>query len=222
MATWREVGWSQAGWAPRLVLSIISGVGLLSSMAFGIGLFGSLAAGSGESIPWIVLGLAGIVWCCTLTAIWTSLQFFRKTLRAALAVIGAWWVAFALCVLLGGVVTGGGPDVATAVGVTFLIVLLAVAVAGTVWLPVRLLRRHTIGEPIFRRTGEVNVKCPGCGYSMVGLAHCQCPECGVEYTIDGLIGAQGYCVVKFGHREAPVSGDHGKAAQPGGQAGNQT
>ena len=34
--------------------------------------------------------------------------------------------------------------------------------------------------------------CPECGYSMNGLDNSACPECGRRYTLDELIGLQGY------------------------------
>ena len=44
--------------------------------------------------------------------------------------------------------------------------------------------------------GDIRVQCPGCGYSMVGLQSCQCPECGTIYTIDEIIGEQDYAVLR--------------------------
>ena len=52
--------------------------------------------------------------------------------------------------------------------------------------------RSTIGKRARDRAGEVSVHCPRCGYSMVGLERCQCPECGFVCTIDALIAAQEY------------------------------
>ncbi len=37
---------------------------------------------------------------------------------------------------------------------------------------------------------------PGCGYSLVGLETCQCPECGAAFTIDQLIRDQDYAVLR--------------------------
>ncbi len=39
---------------------------------------------------------------------------------------------------------------------------------------------------------EINVNCPACGYSLIGLRELRCPECGVEFVLDELIRAQDY------------------------------
>jgi hypothetical protein len=38
--------------------------------------------------------------------------------------------------------------------------------------------------------GLLDVRCPSCGYRMVGLRESRCPECGTAYTLDELIGRQ--------------------------------
>lgn len=40
--------------------------------------------------------------------------------------------------------------------------------------------------------GQVQVNCPKCGYSLVGLTELRCPECGERFTLDEIIAAQGY------------------------------
>lgn len=39
---------------------------------------------------------------------------------------------------------------------------------------------------------EINIHCPSCGYSLIGLRELRCPECGVEFVLDELIRAQDY------------------------------
>ena len=52
-----------------------------------------------------------------------------------------------------------------------------------------LLWRETPGERVERLTaaGSPAVACPLCGYSLVGLRECRCPECGTSYTIEQLL-----------------------------------
>jgi hypothetical protein len=68
---------------------------------------------------------------------------------------------------------------------------LLVGVAGVlaIWLPLAI-RIHT--SAIVGPEDIVNVRCPQCGYSLVGLTELRCPECGTRFTIDELIRAQGY------------------------------
>jgi uncharacterized membrane protein len=40
--------------------------------------------------------------------------------------------------------------------------------------------------------GRIQVRCLGCGYSMIGLREARCPECGRQYTLDELIAGQVY------------------------------
>jgi uncharacterized C2H2 Zn-finger protein len=47
-------------------------------------------------------------------------------------------------------------------------------------------------KPLLDADGQVNVRCPGCGYSLIGLRELRCPECGMQFTIDELIRAQRY------------------------------
>ena len=48
------------------------------------------------------------------------------------------------------------------------------------------------GRPVVGRDNLVRVKCPECGYSLIGLRDLRCPECGATFTIDELIRAQHY------------------------------
>jgi hypothetical protein len=69
------------------------------------------------------------------------------------------------------------------------IVLAGCAAFLFLWLP---LTYRGWAQPVEAESGEVNVICPKCGYSLVGLAELRCPECGERFTIDALIRAQDY------------------------------
>lgn len=69
------------------------------------------------------------------------------------------------------------------------LILIGAAAVLCVWLP---LAYRGAAEPVQAKTGEINVRCPKCGYSLVGLAELRCPECGERFTVDGIIRAQGY------------------------------
>jgi hypothetical protein len=47
--------------------------------------------------------------------------------------------------------------------------------------------------------GLPDVRCPSCGYRMVGLTESRCPECGTTYTLDELLARQ-----EFGPAQAPA------------------
>jgi hypothetical protein len=52
---------------------------------------------------------------------------------------------------------------------------------------------------------DVGVHCPRCGYSLAGLTHARCPECGVELTLDDLW--RRYVAVCAGKERAVVRGE---------------
>jgi hypothetical protein len=68
--------------------------------------------------------------------------------------------------------------------------LFAAALTLILWLPA--IHRLEVGKAVLGRRGDINVNCPQCGYSLIGLRDLKCPECGETFTIDELIRAQGY------------------------------
>jgi DNA-directed RNA polymerase subunit RPC12/RpoP len=46
--------------------------------------------------------------------------------------------------------------------------------------------------------GLPDIRCPACGYRMVGLREARCPECGRNYTLDELLAKQGFSRVPAG------------------------
>jgi hypothetical protein len=132
----------------------------------------------------IVLLLASAAWFFALTRIWASYRRLRRLLTTIFAVLGIWTVTPLLCVII---------DMTLRWGQDFLIggIILS-AIAATVLLITVKIYRHSAGRAIVTDTGDTNVDCPKCGYSMVGLHESRCPECGEQYTIDELIRRQDY------------------------------
>ena len=63
-------------------------------------------------------------------------------------------------------------------------ILIAGGIVILVWLPVAL--RLQRGKPVIGADNQVDVHCPSCGYSLVGLHQARCPECGWQTTLDEL------------------------------------
>lgn len=85
----------------------------------------------------------------------------------------------------------------------FTIAALVCASAGIlllVWLPVIFASetRAVRGE-----TGHVDIRCPKCGYSLIGLRELRCPECGEQFVLDELLERQGF-----------LTAAHADAAEP--------
>ena len=68
--------------------------------------------------------------------------------------------------------------------------LVAGAVTLLFWLPTA--QRLRLGRPVVNSENLVNVTCPHCGYSLIGLRDLRCPECGTQFSIDELIRRQNY------------------------------
>jgi hypothetical protein len=79
-------------------------------------------------------------------------------------------------ILIGGVVCVGG------------------AAAILVW--VQAAHRFARRRPLHNtQDGAIDLRCPSCGYRMVGLHESRCPECGTSYTLDELLARQHFATV---------------------------
>ena len=132
--------------------------------------------------------------------------------RLAAALTAVWVAAVVLCFAIEG--TFRGPTIPILLAVCILLCM-----GATVWLVESALHRLNTARPLVAPTGEINVECPACGYSMVGLDQCRCPECGAEYTIDDLIRRQGYGVLRFGRPAAETDEEPASRAVDGGLKG---
>jgi hypothetical protein len=74
--------------------------------------------------------------------------------------------------------------------VMFGVVLIGAGLVVLIW--VSALLRLARGRLVIAPDGQVDVRCPACGYRLVGLRDLRCPECGATFTIDELIRAQDY------------------------------
>jgi ribosomal protein L37E len=55
------------------------------------------------------------------------------------------------------------------------------------------IRRMSAGRPLLHSQDKhADVRCPECGYRMVGLYESRCPECGTGYTLDELVARQNF------------------------------
>jgi uncharacterized C2H2 Zn-finger protein len=161
--------------------ALLGGLAILGSSAIVIGTDFRVDA---EPIAVSALTISAVLWLVSLWLIW------RRVRR------GGAFVAPLVVTLVIGTLTGVGlfvvdevvRHVEELVGTGLL--LSAGALIVFVWTSTwhRLLR----GKPVLGRDGQVNVRCPSCGYSLIGLTELRCPECGTRFTIDELIRAQDY------------------------------
>jgi DNA-directed RNA polymerase subunit RPC12/RpoP len=88
--------------------------------------------------------------------------------------------------------------------------LVGAAAVLIVW--VQAVRQMAVGRPLRDRQDKLlDVRCPECGYRMVGLHESRCPECGRMYTLDELLARQNFAkpqaapAVPVAPAEVPVS-----------------
>jgi hypothetical protein len=176
----------QAGAGMRIILSLISGLVCSAGAMVGAWCY-SMRVGRSyvtDDCLGISFALAGLVWMAFLGLVWRGMARGVRIGRAIGATIVIWLNAIAFSVWLDRAIIGqeeyliGG------------IVLLAGAITIYAWAPILL----GLGakKPVISPEDLVNVECPSCGYSLIGLRELRCPECGAGFAIDELIRAQRY------------------------------
>ncbi len=125
-----------------------------------------------------------MVWLGFLGWLWGRVRLKRGLLKAVgqTAGIAVATVVFGLCL--------GSEWFRNAEVLIVASVLLAIGGVMLVWTAA--LARAASRRVAITTSGEVDVRCPCCGYLLIGLRELRCPECGETFTIDGLIRAQGY------------------------------
>lgn len=179
---WTDLQNGQAGWLPRVGLSLASAGGLFSLTFILMGLI-DLSLGLDEHHIAIGVALAGVAWCATLVLIWASFHKWRKLLKTMFCILGVWVVAIPSAVFVAETVRSEEFFIAS---------IIALAIGLTLFLLLTLGYRRGGGKSLALRDGVIDVRCPECGYSLVGLSECVCPECGNAMTIDELIRKQNY------------------------------
>ena len=199
---WRELVDGSAGPIVRSVVSIALG-GVLAAGALGLSFLlaavvpaWSRSYGRGPSptdeLVASTLALTSLLYIAALVWIWTRSQrnprheFWRALwmtllVVAAVAVLGFFIdqtepFRYAFDVLISTLLCLGG------------------AVVLLIWL--QAVRRFVQGRPLRDPDGTLDVRCPTCGYRMVGLHESRCPECGTTYTLDDLLSRQEFVTKK--------------------------
>jgi hypothetical protein len=185
VAIWRELRSGRAGWPVRLGLTVVATLVALALFAFATGLADAVDMRAGEGAVVVIMTIAGAAWLASIAVVWWQFRKWARLLRTALAIAGVWVLAVAAVALL---------DVNVARADGLIAGTLLSAVAATVGLLVVLAYRTFTGRAMRDELGGVRVSCPRCGYSMVGLCSCTCPECGAAFSIDQIIAGQEYAL----------------------------
>ena len=126
------------------------------------------------------------VWCAALVKLWSGYARWRRTLTTIVSVLVIWLITIPLSVLL---------DMEIPQGEFFIVSLVLFSIAFSSLIVATAAYRGLGSKPLHEKQ-MVRVNCPTCGYSMVALETCVCPECGQHFTIDELIRAQDYAALR--------------------------
>lgn len=204
---WRDLSDGTAGIAVRILLALILGLTLL-----GVGLvatyflaalvpawdrtryYTSYPGGTytpirgvrpSEGLLAVTLLLMAALWIAIVIWLFIGRVRTRSMLRPMLLTIGIAASAIVIGVVADSSLHGDQEFVIAG------IVLLAIAADILVWLLA--FRSTRLGRPMRNEQDkQIDIRCPDCGYRMVGLMETRCPECGKAYTLDQLLGKQNF------------------------------
>jgi hypothetical protein len=208
---WEELASGSAGSAVKVAITVglaplLAGLALLVSYLFALWGWGGNYGWPGYTIPddEVIGGLmvvAGLAYLAAVAWIWTRRRPKHRSLwGAALLTLGIAAVTVVLCIAAEDGIRGAEEVVIGG--------LVCVAIAAVVLTWVQAARRYGRAVPMRdRQDGALDVRCPSCGYRMVGLHESRCPECGTAYTLDELLGRQHF--ITGAHRQRA-----GSAAPP--------
>lgn len=181
----------EAGFFPRIGASIAVGAGLSATLTL---ILGILDAADDDTALLVAIPITLVLLLFALKYIWSGYPHHRRLLATSFHILVIWSVAVPLCIWIDGEFHWGERDCLIAG------VILA-GVAASLWLITTRWYRNSAGRPVIAPRGEVNVRCPECGYSLVGLQEARCPECGTRYTLDELIRQQEYAPARQQHAQ---------------------
>lgn len=184
-ALWRELRDGSAGAGVRIAVSLaagllLAGVGCVLAYVLSTALYRTSYIREEIGIGCFIATSA--LFAFVLVGVWSRYGRSRQFWYAAVATVATWTVALSLCVGTAAWLRGDEEILVTG------IVLLAAGVTLVIWL--QSWRWHAPRRPLYTNDGTVDLRCPECGYRLVGLTEARCPECGQQYTLDNLIARQ--------------------------------
>ncbi|MFG0328512.1 MAG: hypothetical protein ACF8PN_01325 [Phycisphaerales bacterium] len=178
----RAIRTGVAPWPVKLGVSIAAAAFLASGVLM---VFGMVELSGGRvhepfGIAGVALAAAG--WIGSLSYIWWPFGRFQRIVKCGFAIAAVWLVMLALSLAVS--------EVFPRADEFFIAGLFLLSIGLSILIMASAVYQRSATRPLVRRGGEINVQCPGCGYSMVGLHECRCPECGEAFTIDEIIRLQ--------------------------------
>jgi hypothetical protein len=193
---WRELADGSAGpvvrgvvslaLAPLLVGAALLGSFILAAWVPGFAYHSNTRFSPTDELVGCMIALAALVYLMALIWIWTRSRFrLNGFVKAGLLTI----VATAAGMLLCWIIVESSIFRASEELLVGGVVCIGIAVVILIWLQAgrQFVRRRPMHNPT---DGVIDLRCPSCGYRMVGLYESRCPECGTAYTIDELLARQ--------------------------------
>ena len=128
--------------------------------------------------------VASVVYLVALYWVWSRPMRRPGFWLAGALTVGIWLITIALCI---------GCDMCFSHDVELVVfAVICMGIAATLLAWVQVWRRYDQDRPVSDAAGQFDVRCPSCGYSMIGLFDTRCPECGEKLTLDQLLVRQGF------------------------------
>jgi len=138
-----------------------------------------------EGLMLVVLLLMAAVWIAAVIWLFIGRARNKSMLRPMLISIGI--IALTICLSVAADSTLAGDEEIVIGGIVLL------GIAGIVMLWLLAFRAARVGRPLQNaQDKQLDIRCPDCGYRMVGLMETRCPECGTAYTLDQLLSKQNF------------------------------
>jgi hypothetical protein len=189
---WRELIEGTAGPVVKVAVCLAMaplfvGLGLVASFVLAGMLPGGMRSrGPDDDIVAVVLIVCAFLYLAALAWVWTRQRRRHKALWKAMAYTG--------CVIAGTILLGALVDATLRrAGEILVVALVFLGIAAVLLIWTHALRSYVrYRPPTHSPDGLLDVRCPTCGYRMVGLHESRCPECGTGYTLDGLLAQQAF------------------------------
>lgn len=193
---WQDLSTGKAGWPVKIVVSLLlaaalAGMGMICSYALAVVTpewnrsWGNGVVYPDEGLIAVVMGLAAVLYVLALAWVWSRGRQNRALVYAVILSILTIAVTIILGIMAEESIRGASELIIGG------IVCLGFATLLLIWLnAVRKYRGHRPRR--LAADGLLDVRCPECGYRMVGLHESRCPECGTSYTLDELLSKQSF------------------------------
>jgi hypothetical protein len=179
----RDLRSGHAGWLVRVGLSLVSAAAILSVAMVCLGLLEAASGRLRDEHLALTMGVAGATWCSVLALLWWTFQRFQLALKSVFAILATWAIVLPATLLIDSIMRRGEEYLIAAA--VFL------GIACSIALIILICYRRFRAGPTARAIVHMRMACPECGYSLVGLTDCRCPECGSQYTVETLVEALG-------------------------------